>query len=169
MGSSAGTPSTGRLERLPTRSKCAASAVVTTPTSPPTWSRSKRLVVGEIPQLARCPTKGGVAMAVEVWEWVVMRDGRRNPVGVSMTLDRAKTALSRALVASGRPGRGSVRPVTLVGGLHSDTHYARMPVTDVAVYEQGTVRWERPSLGGRTRRSSCVVKGSRETSCGVSR
>jgi hypothetical protein len=111
--------------------------------------------------------KGGVAMLVEVWEWAVMRDAGRNPVGVSMTCDRAKAALSRELESAGRPGRGSIRPMVLVDAVHSDTHYLRLPITNVAIYEQGTVRWEDPSHSERLRWSTGVVRRGGEVPCGV--
>jgi hypothetical protein len=106
-------------------------------------------------------------MRVEVWEWAVMRDTRGNPVGVSMTCDRAKAALCRALVEAGRPGCGSVRPMVLVDAVHSDTHYLRMPVTNIAVYEQGAVRWEQPSWRGRWQTRSGVIERGGKALCGV--
>jgi hypothetical protein len=100
-------------------------------------------------------------MVVQLWEWAVLRDARANPVGVSMTPDRAKVALSRALVEAGRPARGSVRPVVL------NTPYVRMPVTDVAVCERGVVRWEWPSGRGRRQIRSGVIERGGQALCGV--
>jgi hypothetical protein len=106
-------------------------------------------------------------MAVEVWEWTVTPDSRGNPVGVSMTCDRAKAALSRALVEAGRPGRGSIRPMMLVYAAHSGTHYLRLPVTDIAVCEHGAVHWERPSGRERWQVHSGVIQRGGQALCSV--
>jgi hypothetical protein len=84
----------------------------------------------------------GVVVKFELWEWGVRRAMRSNPVGVSMTRHGAMAALSRALVESGQPGRGSVGPVILVREAQSGSHYLRLPVTNAAVCEQGVVRWD---------------------------
>jgi hypothetical protein len=96
-----------------------------------------------VAQLMLSPTasRGGVAIVVEVWEWVVMHSTRTNPVGVSMTRDRAKAALVQALKAAGRPGRGSVRPMVLVYAPHSGCHYQRMPITNTAEFNQSGIQW----------------------------
>jgi hypothetical protein len=49
-------------------------------------------------------------MVVEVWDWAVTREARSRPVGVSMKRDRARAALSRALVEAGRPAGRPERP-----------------------------------------------------------
>jgi len=83
---------------------------------------------------------------VELWEWGVCQDDRKNPVGVCMTRHGAMAALSRALLAAGQPGHGGVGPVMLLDTApHSDIHYLRFPVMNIAVYDQGVIRWERPS------------------------
>ncbi|HEY2575510.1 MAG TPA: hypothetical protein VGI74_04315 [Streptosporangiaceae bacterium] len=77
------------------------------------------------------------------------------------------TALADALTGSDRPGRGTVRPVVLVNGVHSNAHYLRQPVTDIAVFEQGRLWWERPFQKGARRDWSVVVKRGGQALCGV--
>lgn len=80
-------------------------------------------------------------MRLPLWEWGVDREERSSPVGVSMTRAGARAALSAALLAAGKPGRGCVAPVVLIGSAHSDPHYLRLPVTQTAVYDRGTIQW----------------------------
>jgi hypothetical protein len=77
------------------------------------------------------------------------------------------TALTDALAGSGRPGRGTVGPVVLVREVHSPAHYLRLPVTDIAVFEQGRIWWERPSQRGAQRSWSVVLKQDMRALCGV--
>ena len=106
-------------------------------------------------------------MIVQLWEWTVTREARSCPVGVAMKRDRAMTALADALAESGQSGRGTVGPVVLVNGVHSDAHYLRLPVTDIALFEQGRVWWERPSQRGTRRSWSVVTERSRKALCGM--
>jgi hypothetical protein len=106
-------------------------------------------------------------MVVEMWEWAVMRDTRRNPVGVCRTRERAMAALADALVESGRPGRGTVARILLINEAWSDAHYDRFPVTAIAVYDQSTIRWEKPSWRGAQRSGSGVIERGRQALCGV--
>jgi hypothetical protein len=82
-----------------------------------------------------------VVVRTPLWEWSVARDARNSPVGVSMTLRGAMTALSRALVGGERPARGSVMPVVLVDATRSDPYYERLPVMYTASWENGAIRW----------------------------
>jgi hypothetical protein len=80
-------------------------------------------------------------MRIPLWEWGVTRETRSNPVGVSMTRHGAMTALSRALVEVGRPARGSVAPIVLIGTAQSAACYQRLPAAQTATYDEGTIRW----------------------------
>jgi hypothetical protein len=50
-------------------------------------------------------------------------------------------ALSKALIASGRPSRGQVAPVTLVRPLHDDPGYLRGSPEYEAVYDGLAIQW----------------------------
>ena len=76
-----------------------------------------------------------------MWEWGVMSGGRSNPVGLSMTRHGAMAALSRALIATGRPTRGSVVLLVWTDISQSGPHYLRLPVKHTATHEQGVIWW----------------------------
>jgi hypothetical protein len=104
---------------------------------------------------------------VQLWEWVRTRDQQGCSAGVCESRERAVAALAAALADSGRPGRGTVGPVGLVNGVHSGAHYLRLPVTDIAVFEQGRLWWEQPWQRGARRGWSVVVKRGGQALCGV--
>jgi hypothetical protein len=89
----------------------------------------------------RIMTRREGAVRVPLWEWGITRETRNRPVGVSMTRHGAMAAMSRALLETGRPARGSVAPVVLVDAAHSASYYQRLPVVRTAVYEAGVIRW----------------------------
>jgi hypothetical protein len=68
-------------------------------------------------------------MIAGLWEWAVLGDVRSRPVGVCTTEHAAMRALSKALVAAGRPARGQVGQVTLVRPVLADSLYVREPPT----------------------------------------
>jgi hypothetical protein len=84
-----------------------------------------------------------------------------------MSRDGAMSALAGALVTAGPPGCGSVRPLVLVDSVQSDPYYLRFPAIRMAVYEQGAIRWERPSGRGRWQSCSGVVAREGKALCGV--
>jgi hypothetical protein len=91
-------------------------------------------------------------MRVPLWEWAVEENMRSNSVGVSMTRHGAMTALSRALVESGQPARGSIAPVVLIDAAQSQPRYLRLPVMTIAVYDEDVIRWNaKCSTGTLTR------------------
>ena len=98
-------------------------------------------------------------MVIALWEWGVVQEARSNPVGVCRTRDGAKAALAGALLAAGQPARGNVREMVLVASPHLEPGYKRFPIYLTAVYEQGTVRWERSSWKDRRPVSPCVPGG----------
>jgi hypothetical protein len=76
------------------------------------------------------------------WEWAMARDSLGGSSGLCMTRHGAIEALAKALIASGRPGRGSVGPVKLrIDLLREQDYYERFPVEHTAVYEEGAIRW----------------------------
>jgi hypothetical protein len=80
-------------------------------------------------------------MIAGLWEWAVLKDARSHPVGVCMTEHAAMRALSKALVAAGRPAQGQVTPMTLVRPVQSDPVYEREPVERTAVYDGVVIQW----------------------------
>lgn len=80
-------------------------------------------------------------MIAQLWEWAVVREARNRPVGVCRTEDAAMTALSQALIAAGRPGRGQVVPVALARSARVDTLYEREPPERTAVYDGSVISW----------------------------
>ena len=80
-------------------------------------------------------------MLAHLWEWVVLREPRNRPVGVSRTEHGAMEALSKALVAAGQPARGQVGQVTLVRPVQEDSSYLRQPPEHLAEYDGAVIRW----------------------------
>lgn len=89
------------------------------------------------------PCEMGVVVPVlaQLWEWVVLQEPRNNPVGVSKTEHGAMEALSRALVAAGRPARGQVAQVTLIRPVQADPSYLRQPPERTAKYDGAVLHW----------------------------
>jgi hypothetical protein len=77
----------------------------------------------------------------QLWEWSVLRDVRNRPVGVCMTKHAAMSALSKALIAAGRPARGHVAQATLVRPVHEDPLYEREPPVQTAIYDGAVISW----------------------------
>ena len=75
-----------------------------------------------------------------IWEWLVDRGAGGSPVGVSGTRDRAMQALSRTLIASGRPASGRIVPVILVDGV-GGASYLRLGPVLTADHDSGVIRW----------------------------
>jgi hypothetical protein len=80
-------------------------------------------------------------MRIPLWEWAITQDARNNPVGVSMTEHGAMTALSRALIKTGRPAQGTVAPLDLVDAITTEDYYDRYPPIRNAEYAHGVIRW----------------------------
>jgi hypothetical protein len=78
---------------------------------------------------------------VPLWEWAVNRELREGPVGVCMTQHGAMEALSKALIAAGRPSRGRVAQVKLIRPVHMDPSYLRGFPARTAVYDGTVIRW----------------------------
>jgi hypothetical protein len=78
---------------------------------------------------------------VPLWEWAVSREPRDGPVGVCMTQHRAMDALSKALIAAGRPSRGQVAQVKLIGPVHAEPVYLRGFPERKAVYDGTVIQW----------------------------
>jgi hypothetical protein len=77
----------------------------------------------------------------QMWEWCVLREGRNRPVGLRGTEHAAMEALSKALLAEGRPARGQVGQVTLVRPVQTDARYLREPPQRTAVYDGSVIQW----------------------------
>lgn len=80
-------------------------------------------------------------MIAQVWEWAVHRETRNRPVGICDSEDAAMTALSKALIAAGRPGRGQVGSAALVRPVQQDPLYVREPPGRTAVYDGSVISW----------------------------
>jgi hypothetical protein len=77
-----------------------------------------------------------------LWEWTLARDSLGGSSGMCRTRHGAMEALSKALIASGRPRCGSVGPVKLrIDVLREQDCYERLPVEHTAVYERGAIQW----------------------------
>jgi hypothetical protein len=87
------------------------------------------------------------AVTTQLWEWAVQREIRNSPVGLSGTEDAAMTALSKSLLAAGRPARGQVSRVTLVRPVHKDSSYEREPPKRLAVFDGSVITWISPQQG----------------------
>lgn len=83
-------------------------------------------------------------MIAQLWEWGVVREARNRPVGVCGSEHAAMTALSKALVAAGRPARGQVGRAALVRPVREDPLYVREPPERTAVYDGSVISWTRP-------------------------
>lgn len=93
-----------------------------------------------------------LSLPVRMWEWVVDEEAAHAfpratggaagsaSCGVSGTRHRAMDALSRSLIAAGRPARGRVIPVFLADGL-SGFCYVRMAPVLTADCRMGVIRW----------------------------
>jgi hypothetical protein len=77
----------------------------------------------------------------QLWEWGVLREARNRPVGVCRTEHAAMGALSKALIAAGRPARGQVGQVTLVRPVREDPLYVREQPGRTAVYDGSVISW----------------------------
>lgn len=79
-------------------------------------------------------------MIVPLWEWSTVRDARGGSAGVCWTRHAAMEALSKALVAAGRPANGSVAQVKLVTTVHGRSYLRGFP-GHTAVYDGQVIRW----------------------------
>jgi hypothetical protein len=80
-------------------------------------------------------------VVIQFWEWSIPRDTEGGSVGLCGTEHRAMEALSKALVAAGRPARGQVGQVTLVRPINKDPLYVREEPERTAVYDGSVIRW----------------------------
>jgi hypothetical protein len=80
-------------------------------------------------------------MIARLWEWAVLREDHSHPVGLCGTEQGAMDALSKALIAAGRPARGQVGQVTLIRPVQADAAYIREPPEMTAVYDGSVIRW----------------------------
>jgi hypothetical protein len=78
---------------------------------------------------------------VPLWEWAVMCDAHCGPVGVCMTQHGAMEALSKALVAAGRPASGRVAQIKLIRSVRADPSYLRGFPARKAVYDGAVIQW----------------------------
>lgn len=78
---------------------------------------------------------------VPLWEWAVARDSHGGPVGVCRTLHGAMEALSKALIASGRPATGQVVPMRLSRPVHQEPGYVRGLPERTAIYDGRVIEW----------------------------
>jgi hypothetical protein len=83
-----------------------------------------------------------------MWEWSVLREARNHPVGLCRTEHAAMEALSKALIAVGRPARGQVGQVTLVRPVREDPLYEREPPERRAVYDGSVISWHSAACPG---------------------
>lgn len=86
----------------------------------------------------------GVKSAAEVvfWEWSTPRDSVGRSVGLATELHEAMRALSRAIVAGGRPRTGEIAPVVFVRPAHEESGYLReFPAELAAIYDGTTIQW----------------------------
>ena len=80
-------------------------------------------------------------MGIPLWEWTIAREAGRGPVGLCMTRHAAMEALSRALIAAGRPSRGRVAQVKLIKPVDADSTYLRGFPEHTATYDGTVIRW----------------------------
>ncbi|MGH3158347.1 MAG: hypothetical protein ACRDNF_17485 [Streptosporangiaceae bacterium] len=80
-------------------------------------------------------------MIAQLWEWAVLREARNRPVGVCRTEHAAMTALSKALIAAGRPGRGQVGKAALIRPVREGPSYVREPTQRTATYDGRVILW----------------------------
>lgn len=83
-------------------------------------------------------------MSAPLWEWAVLRESRNRPVGLCRTKHNAIEALSKALIALGRPARGQIGQVILIRPIQTDPAYLRQPPERTAVYDGTAIQWHRP-------------------------
>ena len=80
-------------------------------------------------------------MPIPLWEWTMTRDAQSGSVGLCKTRARAIEALSKALIAAGRPASGRVAQVKLIRTVHADPTYLRGFPARTAVYDGTVIRW----------------------------
>jgi hypothetical protein len=78
---------------------------------------------------------------IPLWEWAVTRDALGGSVGLCMTRHRAMEALSRALIAAGRPATGRVAQVKLLRPADDEPTYLRGFPEHWAVYDGTVIEW----------------------------
>jgi hypothetical protein len=78
---------------------------------------------------------------IPLWEWAVTRDAQGGSVGLCMTRHRAMEALSRALIAAGRPASGRVAQVKLIRPADGEPTYLRGFPERKAVYDGTVIQW----------------------------
>lgn len=80
-------------------------------------------------------------MIAQLWEWAVVREPRNTPVGMSRSQHGAMEALSKALIAAGRPARGQVGRAALVRPVREDPLYVRKAPERTTVYDGTVISW----------------------------
>jgi hypothetical protein len=78
-------------------------------------------------------------LVIALWEWV--RDAPVGSVGVSRTQHGAMEALSRALIAAGRPSRGRVAQIKLIRPVYGEPGYLRGFPERTAIYDGTAIQW----------------------------
>lgn len=81
------------------------------------------------------------AAEIPMWEWGTVRDLQGCSAGLSSTEHDAMTALSKALIAGGRPSSGRVAQVRLIRPTHSEPTYLRGFPERRAVYDGTVIEW----------------------------
>lgn len=80
-------------------------------------------------------------MTIPLWEWTVARDSRGGSGGVCMTRHGAMEALSKALIAAGRPISGQVAQLELIRPVHDGPIDPRGLPARTAVYDGTVIQW----------------------------
>lgn len=80
-------------------------------------------------------------MIIPLWEWAIARDAQGGSAGVCRTRHAAMEALSKALIAAGRPATGRVAQVKLISTVHRAPAYLRGIPKRTAVYDGRIIRW----------------------------
>jgi hypothetical protein len=81
------------------------------------------------------------AAEIPMWEWGTIRDAHGCSVGLASSEHDAMTALSKALIAGGRPSSGRVAEVRLIRPAHAEPTYLRGFPGRTAVYDGTAIRW----------------------------
>lgn len=82
---------------------------------------------------------GETSLVIPLWEW--MQDAPVGPVGVCRTQHGAMEALSKALIAAGRPSRGRVAHIKLIRPAGEEPGYLRGFAERTAVYDGVVIQW----------------------------
>lgn len=80
-------------------------------------------------------------MIAQLWEWAILHEPRNRPVGLCGTEHAAMAALSKAMIAAGRPARGQIVQAALVRPVREDALYVRQAPERTAVYDGKVISW----------------------------